>query len=286
MIPIMRGKALPDGYEESSRGRFRLVARAGLLSRLTEAGALAGAPPETWGERLGDVGGGRRPLIQVRLPGYPDPLLVKRLRRGGWLGRLLLDLTPPERALHEIVVVELLRQEQVRTPAVLAARLESRFGLARVELVTPLVASAGNLMDWLRAERPPSERGPVLAAAGRQVAAMHRAGVIHQDLNLRNLLVDGESRVHLLDLGRSRRTDVTKRRAAANLARLYRSAVKWGLAPDRLRSPDLVRFLKAYQPLGWKPLFHQVARSFRRGLPFHQISWWLSDARRRDDTTP
>ncbi|MFH0945587.1 MAG: lipopolysaccharide kinase InaA family protein [Planctomycetota bacterium] len=276
----MRGKALPDGYEEASRGRFRLVARAGLLPLLTEAGALDGVPPERWGERLGDVGGGRRPLIQVCLSGYPDPLLVKRLRRGGWLGRLFFDLTRPERALREILVVELLREEQVLTPAVLGARLERRFGLARVELMTSLVASACDLMDWLLVERAPRERGQVLAAAGRQVAAMHQVGVIHQDLNLRNLLVDAQGRVHLLDLGRSRRGDRSERRAAANLARLYRSAVKRGLVPERLRMTDLVRFLKGYRPRDWQSLFQQVAVSFRRGLPFHRVSWWLSGVRR------
>ena len=258
---------------------MRLLARDGLLDRLVEAGALRGVPAEGWGERLPDIGGGRRPLVQIRLAGFPEPLLVKRVRRGGWLAPLLGGLSLARRALSEIAVVELLRASQVSTPPILAARLTRRFGvpgLVGVELVTARIDPALDLMSWLRGRPAPRLRTSILGQAGRIVADMHRVGVTHDDLNLRNLLVDGNEQVHLLDLGRSRARSPDDGRAAANLARLFRSGVKWGLVPQLLSATDRLRFARAYAPDGWKAVHRLAARSFQRSLPFHQLNWWLS----------
>ncbi len=48
---------------------------------------------------------------------------------------------------------------------------------------------------------------PLLSGAARGVAAMHRAGIVHQDLKPSNLMVDRCGRVKVVDLGISARTD-------------------------------------------------------------------------------
>ncbi|MBI4880016.1 MAG: hypothetical protein HY812_10220 [Planctomycetes bacterium] len=271
-------RALPDGYCDYSQGRIRLVARADLAELLCAQGALAGAPPEEWGEPLGRVGGGRVPLLALSVPGFPEELLVKRVRRGGWLGPLLRGATSTNRAFAEILLVESLRRAGVATPPLLAARITRRLGLEQwvgVELVTPRVAGGRDLASWLAEGARPAERSRVLAAAGRGVAALHAAGVVHQDLNLRNLLVDPRGDVHLLDLGAAGARAASAAKRAAELARLYRSALKLGLAPRRVTRSDLVRFLRAYRPVAWKEDLARARRSLCRTLPFHRLSWFF-----------
>ncbi len=60
------------------------------------------------------------------------------------------------------------------------------------------------LRRWLR-ERPPwTEVLSVFMAAGRGLAAAHRAGLIHRDFKPENVLIDGEGRVKVLDFGLAR----------------------------------------------------------------------------------
>jgi 3-deoxy-D-manno-octulosonic acid kinase len=79
----------------------------------------------------------------------------------------------------------------------------------------------------------------MLRDAGRQIGAMHAAGVAHPDVHLRNLLVvdrDAGPEVWLLDFDKARvsAAPVPRARRAVDLRRLARSArkLKAGLGPD------------------------------------------------------
>lgn len=68
------------------------------------------------------------------------------------------------------------------------------------------LCSGGELYDYL------VERGRILEGEARKlfgeltvaVGFMHRQGVVHRDLKLENVLLDGEMRVKLGDLGFAR----------------------------------------------------------------------------------
>lgn len=101
-------------------------------------------------------------------------------------------------------------------------------------LASLLVPGATDVAAWL-ADAEAAGREEMLREAGRQVGAMHAAGVAHPDVNLRNLLVtgrDGAAEVSVLDFDRARVYDglVPEGRRAADLRRLARSA-------RRLRAP-------------------------------------------------
>jgi serine/threonine protein kinase/tetratricopeptide (TPR) repeat protein len=64
------------------------------------------------------------------------------------------------------------------------------------------------LRKWLREHKPEWRRiREVLLAAGRGLAAAHRARLVHRDFKPDNVMVDGEDRVWVLDFGLARAAD-------------------------------------------------------------------------------
>jgi 3-deoxy-D-manno-octulosonic acid kinase len=69
---------------------------------------------------------------------------------------------------------------------------------------------------------------PVWDAAADAIAAMHRFGVWHADLNAFNILIDPAGGAWLIDFDRGRRMAMSARHRQDNLARLRRSLEKIG----------------------------------------------------------
>jgi serine/threonine protein kinase len=57
------------------------------------------------------------------------------------------------------------------------------------------------LARWVAAGRPWRERLRVLLDAGRGLAAVHDAGLVHRDVKPDNVMIDEQGRVRLMDLG-------------------------------------------------------------------------------------
>jgi 3-deoxy-D-manno-octulosonic acid kinase len=128
--------------------------------------------------------------------------------------------------------------------------------LVRGYLVTEELTDAENLLEVLRraqgAGSPPEPaRRRLAAAVGRAVAAMHRAGIVHADLNLKNLLVRNafdRPEVFIVDFDKARLVDeVSAREQRANLARLDRSARKWPASRRMVGPLDRAAVLRAYR---------------------------------------
>lgn len=126
------------------------------------------------------------------------------------------------RVFREWQLLAELRARGLPVPAPVAARIIRRGPIYRGDLITARVANARPLSDWLRLQAlaPATWR-----AIGATVARFHRAGLCHHDLNARNILLDAEVGVTLIDFDKSRLRRPGRWRQR-NIERLRRSLDK------------------------------------------------------------
>jgi 3-deoxy-D-manno-octulosonic acid kinase len=223
------------GFAPVVDGRARALVRRGMEALAPSLG-LHGDPPSA--ER---IGGGRAHHPVVALPDG-SRAVVRRYHRGGAVRHVnRATYFAGHRAFEEMRATERARAGGVRVPEVLAAtERRGTVGYA-AWLATRLIGGAVESARWMEDAAAEGRIG-MLAEAGRQIGRMHRAGIAHPDLNLRNLLVvaandggrpddaasDGGVLVYLIDFDGARLYpgEVPPTRRAANLLRLARSIRK------------------------------------------------------------
>lgn len=166
--------------------------------------------------------------------------LVRQYHHGGLLRGLTRTwfFTWPPRPFRELSVTEELRRRGVRTLEVYAACVSRGVGpFYRGWLVTKELAGAADLWSALQngfIERAGLEAS--LQAVAASIRAMHREGIYHSDLNLKNILVrmEGEGVVsYIIDFDKAKLVlgKLPTELAKKNLDRLLRSICK--LDPER-----------------------------------------------------
>jgi tRNA A-37 threonylcarbamoyl transferase component Bud32 len=242
---------VPPGFVVHRAGASLLV-----VARRFEAGArAAGLCAPDAQERLDAAArafeAGRAATSLLELPEGGPPLVVRRVRHGGWLGALLgRALLGVDRPLAEQRVCATLRERRVPVPEPAFVLARRRLGpVWHAALATVAEAGARDALAFL-AEAPPRVRTIRAArAAGRAVRRFHDAGGSHRDLHVKNLLLretaeDVECVV--IDLDRARLLAALSPAARMReLMRLYRSLVKRGLR-ERVGTRGLAAFLGAY----------------------------------------
>jgi 3-deoxy-D-manno-octulosonic acid kinase len=182
--------------------------------------------------------------------------LVRRYRRGGMVRLVTSDLffTWPPRPFAELRVTETASRRGVPTPEVLAACVERVWGpFYRGWLVTRQLAGAEDLWAALqRRDFLSGEKIELIRSVALAVRKMHRAGVDHADLNLKNILVRSDARqiqCYVIDFDKARLCprEVSPKRAANNLRRLLRSVAKLDSGRDYLTHDDWEVFLNFYR---------------------------------------
>ncbi len=215
--------ALPEGYVDCDRGRWRVVAAR---LELAEMSALLesvrdGAEP---GEAVGSGRGGARRVV---LRGGKI-VFVRPYRRGGlvrWFVRDRFLLRPP-RPLRELEATEAARAAGCNVPIVHAVAVEESGPFYRGWIVTSAIEGARAFVDVLAAAAGP-ERAELLRQAARAIAGLAAAGVSHPDLNGHNLLVDAGGRIAIIDFDRATVAEPgSSRLAERGFDRLWRSLQK------------------------------------------------------------
>lgn len=166
--------------------------------------------------------------------------VVRHYRRGGSVAAVLGDRylrvgTP--RPFLEHAASQALAEVGVPTPRVVGAAVYPAGLFYRGDLVTEWVPGSRDLADVLFGDDP-GEATTAMRATGRLLRLAHDRGMVHPDLNLKNILIvqrDHDAEAMVLDLDRARvrrRTGgepvpVGGRSRRRMIERFWRSCRKW-----------------------------------------------------------
>jgi len=191
--------ALPEGYVDLDRGRWRVVAARLELAEMTALLEAARAG-KAGGEK---VSSGRGGAMRVTLRGG-KVVFVRQYLRGGLVRFFVHDLflLRPPRPMRELEATETARAAGCHVPIVHAVAVEESGPFYRGWIVTSAIDGARAYIDVLAAGDE-AARAALLTAAGAAIRGLHDAGVYHPDLNGHNLLVDAEGKVAVIDFDRA-----------------------------------------------------------------------------------
>jgi len=156
------------------------------------------------------------------------PVVLRRYLRGGWAARLSrehyiytgVSTSRPFREYHLLAAMHAL---QLPVPRPVAALCQHRGMLSRGAIMTKKIMNTAPLADLLSGDGPGHD---TWAAVGACIRRFHAAGIWHADLNARNILLDGDARVFLIDFDRARFSPGEEVDGKGNLKRLRRSLAK------------------------------------------------------------
>jgi 3-deoxy-D-manno-octulosonic acid kinase len=186
--------------------------RGGILydaSRLRKPGHELFEPAHWRGHgALQEISGGRASVAILQTE--DGRWLLRHYRRGGWIANLSHDRylwlgESRTRSFGEWRLLAELRRRGLPVPAPIAARYVRGPLTYRADLITEFLPSCRTLADAITAHALPIQHWSTVGAV---IAAFHREGVQHADLNANNILLsDGASaapQVYLLYFDRGR----------------------------------------------------------------------------------
>lgn len=234
--PIDRAQSastLPEGYRRARIGRAEVIAADAAMpfveAAVMRSGTLyddAARHPEA------EPIQGRATVFVAPGPGG-GRWLVRRLTHGGLLapltGHRFLRLGRA-RPFNELLLSHRFRELGIATPRVVAAAVYAGGPIYRGEVAREFIAEADDLAACLfgRDGIPEERRREAMAAAGRLLRSLFAAGIVHRDLNLRNVLVERSAETpvaQILDIERcSIQPALSQRRRRRMIDRFRRSA--------------------------------------------------------------
>jgi 3-deoxy-D-manno-octulosonic acid kinase len=152
---------------------------------------------------LEEVAGGRASVAIIDADG--QRWVLRHYRRGGLIARLSRDRyvwlgEARTRSFAEWRLLAELRRRNLPVPAPIAARYVRSVLTYRADLITEHLPDCRTLADAITGAGLSREHW---SSIGQTVAAFHREGVHHADLNAHNILL-GPTRIYLLDFDRGR----------------------------------------------------------------------------------
>jgi 3-deoxy-D-manno-octulosonic acid kinase len=199
---------------------------------------------------------GRGPVYLVEGGKPGERWAVRHFHRGGLLGSLLEDryFRSPAlpRPLAEAKASERCRERGIPTPQVVAAAVYGGGLIYRGDLVTRYIPESMTLARLLHSEEANlPQRLRALEMAGGLVGLLEEKGVLHPDLNVKNILFTPASEpreVHLLDLDRVRVSAGGPVPGRPMFQRLARSLRKWeNRSGSRLPDPAWAALLRGWE---------------------------------------
>lgn len=181
-----------------------------------------------WSERGAVTGeaAGRGSAVFLQTPF--GPAVLRQYLRGGQAARVSRDRYVfagfgKSRPVMEFAMLERLSGIGLPVPAPLAAMCVRDGVLYRGWILMRMIRDAHPLADLIAKRQNDPELWRV---TGECIRRFHNHGVIHADLNARNILIDSAGEVFLIDFDRARIRKNDSRAFSSNLRRLRRSLHK------------------------------------------------------------
>ena len=184
--------------------------------------------PDYWPERGSecdaDLGRGGTRFISAPF----GEAVLKKYLRGGQVARWNRDLYlylgfERTRPCREFRLLAWMNKQGLPAPVPIAALVERRGPVYRGALITALLPGTLSFAECIQQGKSGSQ---LYRAVGRCIRRFHDAGVMHADLNVNNILVNGAGEVYLVDFDKSSRCKNATHWKQANLDRLHRSLNK------------------------------------------------------------
>jgi hypothetical protein len=231
---------VPAGYSRIDEPRGVIVGRDDIVEALRSALQAAPAEAPTLHGYSARVAGaralqGRDAAYAYALAGTSRRVVVRHNRHGGLLRSITGDLfRGATRAPKELDIALGLDELKIPTPAVLGyAIYPAGGGFARSDVVTEEVPDARDFGDVLLAtNEDDAGRNAAWQAVDTLMEAMTEPGIVHRDLNVKNILLRGSGPMldaWLLDVDRVEFGWLPNQADDRNRARLLRSVEKWRL---------------------------------------------------------
>ena len=152
---------------------------------------------------------------------------LRHYRRGGLFGKLVKDQYwfsgwEQTRSAQELNLLQVLIDADVNVPRPIAARAVKTGLTYQADLLSERIPNARDLVSILQ-EKPLPE--VMYQKIGQEIAKMHKVNVNHTDLNIHNILIDGQDKVWIIDFDKCcQQSDGDWKQS--NLDRLKRSFLK------------------------------------------------------------
>jgi tRNA A-37 threonylcarbamoyl transferase component Bud32 len=154
--------------------------------------------------------------------------VVRHYRRGGSVMKALDDRylrTGSARVLHELQVTEAARERGIPTPEFMAGAWYDHGIFRRCDIATAYIPRSSDLAQIIFEQA--TARGDAILRAAQLIRIIIRLGLLHRDLNLKNLLL-ARSGAYIVDLDRCTLVDrLTPKQINAMRKRFFRSLAKW-----------------------------------------------------------
>lgn len=170
--------------------------------------------------------GGRGQTALFSLHG--EDLVLRQYLRGGLWGKLMHDkfffiAHDAHRAFDEFALLRRLKDQGLPVPEPVAAK-EEKIGLfLRNYIIIRQIKNCADLSYVIKNRHLSSNE---FIKIGRTLKRFFAAGVLHTDLNIRNILLSDKGDVYVIDFDKCKMTALTRQDKEAMLARLLRSFKK------------------------------------------------------------
>lgn len=206
---------------------------------------------------------GRAPVYVATLPAVGRAVVVRHAWHGGLLAPLTSDLfRKPTRAAQEVANSVELRARGIPTTDVVAYALyRAPLGLVRVDVATAYVDDTADLGMIIAGLAPAVDGDGALRATLDLLVRLARQGVVHPDLNVKNILVRAPRQAAM---GQTSSSQVTPEALIIDV-----DVVRFNVAPREAMARNVARLTRS---------MHKFKRSFGCDVADQRIKAFAAEA--------